>query len=73
MDYLVDQSGKHLLRLEKLTTVPDYVKSATVDAESVSGIGEHLFANPVRREFPCDTPGHTYLSHAYCLSAKAGD
>lgn len=62
-----------MLRLNSLIEVPNYVKSAAVDAEGLATVPDHLFADEARREFPIDTAGHTYLSHAYCLSAGAGD
>lgn len=73
MDFLTDRSGRHLVRLETVMTVPDFVKNATVDAESVAGLGDHIFADPVRREFPLDNAGHTFLSYAYCKSASVSN
>src|SRR4051812_44046703 len=72
-DFIKDASGRHLLRLSQITQVPDYVKTAAVDADCIVTLGDHFFADPVHRTFPCDTPGHTYLSHAYCRSAEVGE
>ncbi len=74
MDFITDQSGRHLLRLSTtLQTVPEFVKSASVLAEDVAALGAHQFARPSRREFPIDTPGHVFLSYGYCKSAGIED
>lgn len=72
MDFVTDQSGRQLLRLENLIAVPPYVKESSVTAEAMADLGDHVFADPVRREFPCDSPAHTYLSHAYCGLTGSG-
>ena len=69
MDHIKDQSGRHLLYLDTICAVPDYVKSASVSAEETEQLGDHAFANPSTREFPLHTPAHVYLSHGYCKSA----
>jgi len=58
-----------MLRINNLVQVPEFVKQASIDPEGVADLPDHLFADPVRREFPIDNAGHTYLSAAYCLSA----
>lgn len=74
MDYVNDHSGRHLLRLDKSgADVPDFVKQASVDEDAVAGLPSHVFADPVRREFPLDCPGHAYLAYAYCKSACVQD
>jgi hypothetical protein len=69
MDFVKDCSGRHLLRINNLVTVPEYVKQASIPDDGLGDLPEHLFADPVRREFPIDSAGHTYLSQAYCMSA----
>jgi len=69
MDFIKDLSGRHLLHLNTLVQVPEFVKQAAVDEETVGQLPDHLFADPTHREFPLDSAGHVYLSHAYCLSA----
>ena len=73
MDFITDLSGRHLLNINKVAQVPDFVKCASVDAESISAIPDHLFADTARREFPLDDAGHVYLSQAYCHSAGIKD
>jgi hypothetical protein len=73
MDFINDQSGRHLLRLDTLVTVPDFVKSASLDLDEIAALTDHQFADPVRREFPIHTPGHAYLSYGYYKSAGIKD
>lgn len=69
MDFITDNSCRHLNRLHTLTEVPDYVKRASLDPADIKQLPDHLFGNPAAREFPIDTPGHVYLSYAYAKSA----
>lgn len=69
MDFIKDRSGRHLIYLNTLVQVPDYVKQATIDSDEIDTLPSHCFANEVSREFPIDNPGHIYLSRAYVLSA----
>ena len=73
MDFITDLSGRHLLNISKVAQVPEFVKSASVDAESIAALPDHLFADTARREFPLDDAGHVFLSQAYCLSAGVKD
>lgn len=65
MDFIKDQSGRHLVQLSRLLDVPDFVKSAGVDLDETSTFQPHEFADPVNREFPLVTPGQVYLGLAY--------
>lgn len=69
MDFVSDQSGRHLLRLSTLLEVPDYVKESSVEDEAIAPLTDAQFGIPHRREFPLDTPGHVYLSYGFCKSA----
>jgi hypothetical protein len=73
MDFITDQSGRHLIRIGSMLALPDYVKEASLDDESAKTWGDGAFAWPARREFPCHTPGHAYWSHAYIKSAGIND
>lgn len=73
MDFLNDQSGRHLLRIDGMVTVPDYVKQANIDAEAMGDLPITCFADPVKREFPMHTSAHVYLSYAYCKSASVSN
>ena len=57
------------MRLNSLLDVPEFVKNSSVPEEGLPGLSPHQFADPVKREFPIHTAGHTYLSFAYCKSA----
>ena len=70
MDFINDQSCRHLNRLQSLVEAPEFVKKSSVDQEAVKGLKAHQFADPFNREFPIDEPGHVYLSHAYMKSAN---
>ena len=71
MDFVTDQSCRHINRLNQLAPegVPAYVKSASLDPEDTAKLADHQFADPDNREFPIDEPGHVYLSYAYLKSA----
>lgn len=73
MDFVTDQSCRHLNRISSLLAVPDFVKQSYVDQESVGELNSHQFADPVHREFPIDDQGHVYLSYAYAKSAGVDD
>jgi hypothetical protein len=49
--------------------LPEHAKQARLDHESVATLPAHAFADPLRREFPLDEPGHTFLSYAYAKLA----
>lgn len=69
MDYIKDQTRGHLARICSLTSLPEFVKTAEITAESVAGLSPSAFADPVEREFPIDDPGRAFLSLAYMTSA----
>lgn len=69
MDYISDNSGRTLLRLEQIAPAPEFVKNASLDPEDIAGLSSHQFADPSRREFPVDTPGHTWLSYGFAKIA----
>ena len=69
MDYITESSGRHLLRLSNLLSVPDYVKEASIIEEDIIPLPAAVFGRPQFREFPLDTLGHVWLSYGYCKSA----
>jgi hypothetical protein len=69
MDYIRDQSGRHLLHLASLIEEPDYVKKSSLELDEIAQLSSHEFADPTRRELPIHTPGHTFISWGYCKSA----
>jgi hypothetical protein len=69
MDFITDQSGRHLVRLNSLLDVPDYVKESSLSDEAIAALPNSIFGTSHRREFPLDTPGHVYLSYGFCKSA----
>lgn len=73
MDFVKDNSGRHLLELSRLIEVPDFVKGAAVDSEDTDTLQPHEFADTVNREFPLVTPGQVYLGLAYMKLAGIDD
>lgn len=73
MDFLNDNSGRHVLRLSTILTAPDYVKNASILAEDVAELPNGAFALPHKREFPIDEAGHVWLSYGYAKSASVND
>lgn len=73
MDFINDQSGRHILRLSNVLDAPPYVKEASVMSEDVEALPNGAFAVSHKREFPIDTAGHVWLSYGYCKSAGVTD
>lgn len=74
MDFITDHSGRHVLNIERtLRTIPDFVKTASIDPADTQGLAIQQFALPGKREFPIDNPAHVFLSYAYCKSAGIED
>lgn len=69
MDFVTDRSGRHLVRINEIMEVPEYVKQSSVDERQLPELADHQFADPKAREFPIDSPGHIFLSYGYCKSA----
>lgn len=70
MDFITDESGRHIKRIDSVIAVPEFVKNCSVDPDATASLARTQFANPSQREFPIDEPGHVYLSYAYLKSAK---
>jgi hypothetical protein len=73
MDFVTDSSGRHILQLSAIDEVPEFVKNASVAAEDLSSLPNSAFADTLKREFPIDTAGHTWLSYGYIKSAGIQD
>ena len=67
MDLLNDFSYAGLTKIaSKVVDLPDYVRKYTpLTKESASGLPDSLFAHPVKREYPVESPAGTWLSSAY--------
>lgn len=71
-DFYDDVNQQTLYSLEKLTGVPDFVKSASVEAkEEIGRLPVHVFADPHHRKFPVHTKAATWLANAYFKQAAA--
>lgn len=65
-DFYDDDNQQTLCALEKLTGVPDFVKSASTEAkEELGKLPARVFADPQHRKFPVHTKAATWLAHAY--------
>lgn len=72
MDFTADRGGVELARLTKLYTFPDYVKQADLaTTQNPENIAVTVFADPVRRQFPCHTKAATWINSVYFLEKKA--
>jgi hypothetical protein len=63
VDVYDDVNHQQLYALDKLVGVPDFVKSAELDA--TKPLPSSAFADPIRRKFPCHTKSATWLANAY--------
>ena len=71
-DFYDDVNQQTLYALDKLTGVPDFVKSATIETQAEIGqLPAHVFADPQHRKFPVHTKAATWLANAYFKHASA--
>lgn len=75
MDQVADfaSGGVELFRLRKLYQFPDFVKSASVDKnfQIDSTMSPSIFADPVRKQFPCHTKASAWLSYLFYQEKRA--
>jgi hypothetical protein len=66
VDHVADKSGAELVRLSKQYEFPDFVKKAGLEQTTAARvIPDTVYADPVRKQFPCDTAASTWLSNLY--------
>lgn len=71
-DHVSDVSGEELSRLHKLYEFPDFVKKANMDQVfKPSDLAVTVYADPVRKQFPCHNAASTWLSTVYFTEKKA--
>ena len=71
MDVLQDQSHRQWIAIAEAYNVPSYVYDQEAPVkEAYAGVPDTLFADPVNRMFPVDTPGNTWLAAAYFNEAR---
>lgn len=72
LDHVADVNGKELHRLSRLYEFPEFVKQANFEqvmrkaARTVT-----VYADPIRKQFPCDSAADTYLSALYFTEKRA--
>lgn len=65
-DHVADKNGVELVRLAKLYEFPVFVKQANLDQTMNPGnLPPTVYADPVRKQFPCHTAASTWLSALY--------
>lgn len=74
MDFPADRNGAELVKLAADHELPAYVKAADYAAlrDAADTLPDRVFADPVGRRYPCDSPAATWLSAAYYYTKKAG-
>jgi hypothetical protein len=72
VDHVADKSRAEMVRLARLYPFPDFVKQASMEATFEPGRQlVTIYADPVRRQFPCHTAASTWLSHLYYREKRA--
>lgn len=72
LDHVADANGAELCRFAKLYAFPEFVKSADLDQVFKPGeLNVTVYADPVRREFPCHNAASTWLSALYFTEKRA--
>jgi hypothetical protein len=71
MDQSRDLNGQQLYRIVRTFPAPEFVKTASTVELCGEKLGSHMYADPVRRLFPCHTPAATWTSAAFFLTKKA--
>jgi hypothetical protein len=72
LDHTQDVSGRETHRLTSLYPLPDFVKSAS--QERLNGdvrLQRHMYADQVKRLYPCHTAPATYMSALFFADKKA--
>lgn len=71
VDQIADRSGVELSRLYRLYDFPDFVKKAAHAILEPKPRAKSAYADPVRDQFPCDSPAATWLSALYFQEKQA--
>ncbi len=72
VDQVADKNGAELFRLSQLYDFPDFVKKADLALVMNPGqLAVTVYADPVRRQFPCHNAPSAWLSAAYFYEKKA--
>jgi hypothetical protein len=70
-DQTKDRNGQGIHRILQLYSAPDYVKQASQADIYGEDLSPHMFADAVRRRFPCHTAPATWVSAAFFAEKKA--
>lgn len=76
MDHVADvkyNGGAELYRLRQLYPFPEFVKNANyaLHLDVPAGVPATVYADPVRKQFPCHSGPSTWLSHLFFAEKRA--
>lgn len=72
LDHVADVNGTELVRLSKLYEFPQFVKQANLEqVMRKTGRAVTVYADPIRKQFPCDSAADTFLSALYFTEKRA--
>lgn len=72
VDQVADANGAELFRLSQLYPFPEFVKKANLELVMKPGpLAVTVYADAVRRQYPCHNAASTWLSAAYFYEKKA--
>ena len=72
LDQSMDLNGQELYRITNLYGAPDYVKQASADRVcGTEALDPHMYADPVRKLYPCHTAPAVWASTAFFAEKRA--
>ncbi len=70
-DQTEDSNGQQLYKLAKLYSLPKFVKNASFQDIRGENLGNHQYADPIKKRYPCHTDAATYVSAMFFLEKMA--
>lgn len=67
MDHVSDTNLTMFHKIARQHTLPEFIKSATINHDEINQLPGSSFADPSHRVFPCHTRENSFLSYAYFL------
>lgn len=67
MDHIADANLTTFHEINQQHELPEFVKKASINRDTVRELPSGSFADPITRAFPCHTRADTFLSYAYFL------
>lgn len=69
-DSTLDRNASEVYTISQRLELPEYVKEASFDELQEKATHRSVFADPVNKLFPCDSPARTWLNYAYFQNQK---